>query len=78
MSMQIKLMLLSQQLQPGQCIVIVRDDMIKAAAGSLTSLLFDSVRESDIDNFARKIEQSWGITMSCDPMTGNYTMCKPT
>lgn len=75
--MQIELMQTAMRLKPGQAIKIPRASMIKAAEGNLKSLLFDSVRYSDIKEFAKKAGQNWGVTMTEDVMTGDYTMHKP-
>ncbi len=77
MSMQIALMQTAERLAPGQSIIIPREDMRKAAEGMLTSLLYDSVRESDVREFAQKIEESWGIVMTKAPMGGDWTMSRP-
>lgn len=74
--MQIELMQLSEKLESGECINIPADQMREAAKGELRSLLYDHVRQSDVDIFAEKIEKNWGIKMTKDLMTDDYTMCK--
>lgn len=62
--MQIELMKLSMGLKPGQSIVVQRHEVIAAAAQDLDSRVFDSVRQSDVDKFIKKIEVSWGLIIS--------------
>ena len=75
--MLVKLMLLSQELLPGKSITIPRDWMMQAVRRTLSSLLFDNVRDSDIKEFIQKIEQNWEIEITENMETGNYTMHKP-
>jgi hypothetical protein len=74
--MQIELMQTSMKLKAGQAIMVSRANMVKAAEGNIKSLLFDCVRESDIKEFAEQIERNWGVTMTEEPMTGDWTMLK--
>jgi len=75
--MQIELMRrTATALMPGQSIKISRDKMVTAAEGILYSLLF-SVRRVDIKIFAEQVAQNWGVTMTEDAMTGEWTMFKP-
>ena len=76
--MQIKLLMISQNLKPDESIVIPRKDMAEAAMGELESLLFDYLYPGDIEKFAEKISKNWEITMTKDVMTGDYVMHKPT
>ena len=76
--MQIALMKTAEALKPGQAIKIPREKMVRAAEGMLDSLIFDSVRESDIKEFARLAELNWGVKMQEDPIRGDYTMFKLT
>jgi len=51
--------------------------MVKAAEGNLKSLLFDYVRESDIQQFAKQAEENWGVIMSENELTRAWVMTKP-
>ena len=72
-----KLMLLSQQLLPGKSITIPRDWMVQAVQRTLTSMIFESVRESDIKEFIEKASQNWEVEIIANLETGHYTMHKP-
>jgi len=61
---QVSLMALSMRLEAGSCVKISHEAIKEAAAGDLSSRLFDSVRDSDIVEFVRKIEKNWGITLT--------------
>jgi hypothetical protein len=74
--MQIELMQTATALKPGQAIKISRAQMIEAAKGSLDSLLFDSVRDSDIAKLAEQMEQNWDVRMTEDALSGEWTMLK--
>lgn len=73
---QITLMQVAGNLEPGMAIYISRDDMWSAAEGSLTSLLFDQVRESDVEDLAKKMELNWAVRMVKDIISCGYTMHK--
>lgn len=73
---QTQLLQIAMRLKPGEAIQISASDMLRAAEGSLSSLIFDSVRHRDVENFAKQIEENWGVEMTLNPVTGNYTMCK--
>ena len=75
--MQIKLLIISQNLKPDESIVIPKRDMAEATKGELESLLLDYLHPGDIEKFAEKISENWGITMTEDVMTGDYVMHKP-
>ena len=75
--MLIKLMLLSQQLLPGKSITIPRDRMVQAVQRTLTSQIFDSVRDSDMKEFVEKVSLNWEIELTENLETGHYTMHKP-
>ena len=74
--MQIRLMQISRSLKKGQAINITKESMRDAAKGNLSSLLFDSVRPNDVKDLVAQIERNWGVTMTENIMTGNYTMFK--
>ncbi len=65
------------RLKPGEAISIPQDSIIKAAEGNLESLLFDSVCDSGIKEFAEKAGQSWSVNFTEDLMAGKWTMYKP-
>lgn len=74
--MQIEIMRIAMRLKPGEAICIPRGSMVKAAEGNLTSLLFDSVRDSDIREFAEVAGPNWDVVFIEDLRTGGWTMHK--
>ena len=65
------------RLQEGQAIKISRNQMWRAGEGMLSSLLFDHVRESDVKKFAEAVNRNWGVTLTEDIFTGQWTMHRP-
>ena len=61
-------------LKPNHAITISVDEMAEAARGELRSLLFNSLRQDDIDKFIQKIEQNWDISVFHDLMKNTYTI----
>ena len=76
--MQARLLEISMRLNPGQAIVIPRDDMYKAALGMLTGLdRMSGARESDVVEFAEIISKNWDVKLTENMMSGDYVMFKP-
>lgn len=73
---QIDLMVITQRMDEGMAYRLSRSDMMNCAEGNLSSLLFDSVRESDIDNFIKQIENNWDVSVKQNILDGSYTIHK--
>lgn len=73
---QVELLQLSMNLKPGQAIQISNEDMREAASGELSSLLFDSVRDSDVEEFVAKISENWNVSLYEDKVNRRWTMAK--
>lgn len=74
---QYDLMILAGTLNPGERIHIKFSDMVNAAKGELSSLIFDDVRDEDVKKFAKKIADNWGVTLLQNPETLEYVMSVP-
>jgi hypothetical protein len=64
-------------MKPGQALDLSLKDLRDCASGMLDSLLFDSVRDSDIKEFIKRIEPNWGVELVERP-DGNFTIYKKT
>ena len=65
---------IAADLCPGEAIVLDRDTMVLAARQNLESN-FDSVRESDIENVARFVNETWdGFSLRPDILKQTYTL----
>jgi len=73
---QAKLIQISMNMNSGQAYPLTRQDMLDCAEGMLSSKIFDSVRESDIEEFTKEVSENWGVSFECNPTTGNWTMHK--
>ena len=65
------------RMKPGQCLNVYQPDFWEAVQGSIKSLLLDGpVRESDVKEFIRQIQNNWSVrvTESIDGKT--YTILK--
>lgn len=74
----IQLIKIAMALKPGQSIVVQRSTMYEAAAETLTGLdRMRGARRSDIKDLVEHINKNWGICMTEDAMTENWTMHMP-
>lgn len=73
---QIKLMQIAMNMHNGQAFPLTREDMVGCAEGMLTSKLFDSVRDSDIEEFTQKASDNWGVSFEHKPFDGGWIMHK--
>ena len=64
-------------LQPGESIVITYDKLHRAARDELTSLLFDHVRDSDVEDLANKLAAIHNLTVTVNPVSLDRTFHKP-
>lgn len=70
-----KLLFYKNSLKSGQCIVLDRYVLHEAARANLSSLLFDSVRDSDIKEIVKKINRDKDFSIS-ENMRGKFVLCK--
>ncbi len=75
---QIQLMQICESLQPGKAINISRQDMYDCARGDLSSLLFCSLNKSDVEDFIKKIETNWEISITENPIDNSYRLLNET
>ena len=47
-----------------QCIQLTYDDLVRCAQDNLKSRLFETVRQSDIDQFIKQIEENWELIIT--------------
>lgn len=73
---QTDLMLIVQNMSEGQAIDLSREDLVSVAEGNLSSVLFDRVRDSDIEKFLSQIRQNWNVSTSRDLASGGCTLVK--
>ena len=73
----IGLSILASELKEGQARIITREHLKREASANLTSLLFDSVRESDIEEFIGQFETTQGVRLTKYDIKDNYEMYRP-
>ena len=63
------------RLKPGQAIEIHEEDMREAASYELTGIDFISgVRQSDVDDYVKRISANWDVTIHYNFMNHTYTI----
>lgn len=73
---QIDLMVIVSCMKPGECIKLTREQLVRLASGSMKSMLFDRVRDSDIAEFLRSISENWNVKVFSNFMEDSATLKK--
>jgi len=73
---QVEMMTVISGMESGQWLDITHQAMVEAVSGELKSLLFDSVRESDIHDFVEKAGANWNASFIRNYEKGHWTIKK--